>query len=280
MKFSKKQIISFIVISILIAAIPPTIYLLQQRQIIKSNALEPTAMCTPEDGSFPGGYSYTPGALEIYVSVIEANGNIGPIPGVYLRADKIDNNQGTGANAPKNFSDGAGCGFSAEGITDSSGHVNLEPLNCAHNNFKVSNVDPSGKYPGGLPPDVVFDSLATQFQKDGNNPSFITPDISNLPLDNGYAGILKLYYRRRPAVQQSTPTPTPTPPPTCLYTQTTCANNQECTNANINSNWCYAGTCITCTTPPPPTPTPTPTPASCPVPNTVTNIRINCPYCP
>lgn len=253
MKFSRKQIISFIIISILIAAIPPTLYLLQQRQILKSKALEPTAWCTPDDNSIPGGYSYIPGALEIYVSVIEADNSIGPIPGVYLRADMIENNKGTGVNAPRNSSDGPGCGFSAQGITGASGHVNLEPLNCNHNNFKVSNIDPEGIYPGGLPGDVEFDSTASTFQPDGNNQSNVfTPDISNLPLDNGYAGILKLYYKRKPS--QSIPTPSPTPTPTPSPTPTS-------------------------TLTPTPAPTPTPT-SSCPVPNTVTNIRIECPYCP
>lgn len=273
MKFSKKQIISFIVISIIIAAIPPTIYLLQQKQIIKSNALEPTALCTPDPnnpGSIPP-YSYTPGALEIYVSVIETNEAINPIPGVYLRADKIDNNPGTGDNRPINDIDGAGCGFSAEGITDALGHVNLEPLNCAHNNFKVSH----GSNPSGLPPDVEFDSLATQFQKDGNDPSFITPDISNLPLDNGYAGILKLFYRRRPSVQ-STPTPTPTPPGSCIGRVCTCSETSAGSCDQCNGGWCKGGFCETCS----PATTPTPTPPSCPVPNAVTNIRIDCPYCP
>lgn len=279
--FSKKQIIGFIGIAIIILAIPFTIFLTQQRQIFKNYALQSAAQCTPDDGSIPGGYSYTPGALEIYVSVIETNEAVGPIPGVYLRADKLGNNEGTGVNAPRNRSDGAGCGFSAEGITDGSGHVNLEPLNCNHNNFKVSNVDPSGKYPGGLPPDVVFDSQASTFQPDGNDQNNVyIPDISNLPLGNGYAGILKLYYRRKPPTQPTPPVPTP-----CYVGKvcSACGGTPGTCQPDCNGGWCNGGSCSSCSpesVASTPTPTPTSTPLSCPVPNTVTNIRIDCPYCP
>ena len=277
--FSKKQIISFIAIAIMVLAIPSTIYLTQQRQIVKNYALEGSAQCTPNrDDGTPGDYtySYKPGALEIYVSVIEEDGSIGPIPGVYLRADRKDNNPGTGENAPINWTDGAGCGFSAEGITDAGGHVNLEPLNCAHNNFIVSNVDPSGNIPGGLPPDVDFDSSATTFQPDGNDQSYsYTPDISNLPLGNGYAGILKLYYKRKP----SQPTPTPAPP-RCYVGKvcSECNGNPGVCQPDCEGGWCNGGRCDSCS---PAAIVPTPTPnLSCPIPASVSNIRINCPYCP
>lgn len=273
MNFSKKQIISLIVIGLLIAAIPPTVNLSQQRQTIKSYALESAAQCIPEPSN-PNSiapYSYTPGALEIYVSVIETNGDIGPIPGVYLRADKLGNNLGTPPNDPKNFIDGEGCGFSAEGITDGSGHVNLEPLNCAHNNFKVSNSDPKEKYPSGLPPDVDFDSTASTFQPDGNDLNNVyLPDISNLKLGNGYAGILKLYYKRKP----STP-----PPVQCIGKVCTCSGSSAGSCDQCNGGWCKGGFCETCTPPLVSTPI-TPTTPLCPVPDTVTNIRIDCPYCP
>lgn len=241
--FSKKQLIIFIGIVFVLLAIPLTVVFLQQTQIIRQNALQPTAVCIPTNGSIPGGYSYTPGSLEIYVHVVETNGAIGLIPGVFIRAVKKGNNLGTGANAPRNFADGPGCGFSKEGTTGSDGHVNLEPLNCAHNNFEVFILS-------GIPSDVEFDSTRSTFQPDGNNQTRLlpNPDIHNLALENGYAGILKLYYKRKPsAVPTNTPTPTPTGIPGA--------------------------------TPAPTTP-PGVTPLVCPVPNTVTNVHIDCPYCP
>jgi len=298
--FTKKQTISFIAILCILLVIPLTLVFLRRTQIIKQNALQTAPYtCVPDNGSIP--YTYTAGSLEVYVHVIEANGDIGLIPEIHVRAEQKGNNLGTGVNQPQGFSDGLNCGFIKEGITDSSGHVNLEPLNCGHNNFLVS-------VTSGLPPDVVFQDKLTKFQPNGNDQNnVILPDIGDLPLQNGYAGILKLYYKRTasvlptptniPGVPTATetpppgatvtpiqPTPTPTLPPTCTYTNTTCGgltpteNNNYCTNQNINSNWCFNGLCISCAVPPPPTPTPTP--AVCPIPATVTNIHIQCPYCP
>ncbi len=58
---------------------------------------------------------------------------------------------------------------------------------------------------------------------------------------------------------------TPTPVAGCTYTQMVCnginpaAADKVCTDANIKSNWCYAGKCVTCTTTPPGTPAGAPT---------------------
>ncbi len=285
--FTKRQIINLAAIILLLLAIPLTLVILKQRQETKQHALQTSAQCTPDDGSIPGGYSYTPGSLEIYTSVIETDGSINPIPGVHLKASKIDNNQGTGANAPINWADGSGCGFSAEGITDARGRMNLEPLNCAHNNFRVWYGE-SG--PGQLPSDVVLDESRSEFQPDGADQSNVkrSVDIGNLPLKNGFAGILKLYYRRNASVQPtptntpaptetpvpgatSTPTPTGTPVPTNTPTPTnTPSPTPTGTIAPTPTGTLTPTNTPTLTPTPIPTHTPTPTPTATPIPPTPT----------
>lgn len=284
--FSKKQIISVVFI---LLAIPLTLVFLRQTQVIKQNALESTITCHTDDiTNFPNGYEYSPGALDVWVVKSDGPGStneIGTISGVSIHAQaKHDNEPPEGSpNRARTEVDGGGCGFSADGTTDGNGYTHLEPLNCGHNNFAISS--------SGLPSNVIW--IGSTY----NNGALNANDISNLDLRNGTTDVIKLYYYETqgppspptdipnvptptdtPPTPTSTTGPSPTPPATCVYTPKTCVNNQECVNSNIESLWCYAGRCISCATPPPPTSTPTPT--ICPIPGAVTNIRIDCPYCP
>lgn len=199
----------------------------------RTHALPTTAICHTADPTFPNGYEYVPGALDVWVLYSDENGNeIGPIPGAFIHAEALHNNScdkdPTCPFHPRTEIDGPGCGFSADGMTDSRGFTHLEPLNCGHNNFALRVVS-------GLPPNVRY--VGSRFNDGGLN----QVDISQLELLNGRVDVVKLYYLPAPTPTSTptpipTPTPTPTPPPiggiVCPYNST-----QARVQKDLNDPW-------------------------------------------
>lgn len=229
-----RKILSLVVFFLLLLSIPVTIILVRQQQDIRQRAVASTVTCQTADSNFPNGYEYPPGALDVWVVVTENNGDVGPIPGVSVHAQALHNNEPPVGhpNHARTEIDGPGCGFSADGTTDSHGFTHLEPLNCGHNNFALA-------IPSGLPPDVIYDDATLN-----DGPRGIV-NVSQLELANGVTNVIKLFYKRRAPIIP-TPTPTPTPFPFQPFT---------------------------------PQATVTPTPSTCPVPQQVTNVIVECPFC-
>lgn len=257
MKFSKKQIIGFIVISLIISAIPPTLYLLKQRQILKSSALEASITCHTEDPAYPDGYEYTSGALDVWVVKSDGPGStneIGTFSGVSIHAEADHKNEppASSPNHARTEKDGPGCGFSADGTTDGNGYTHLEPLNCGHNNFAITATS-------GLPPNVIW--VGSTY----NNGDLNAVDISQLVLENGSTGVIKLYYYETttppPPIETPAPTtppppgetPAPTPAPVCnpenpgaMVCGDDCGSGGVGSCDQCNGGWCYGGFCKSC----------------------------------
>ena len=263
---SRKKLLNIIGLFLILIVIPITIVFLKQTQIFQPRALQPTVTCFTADPAFPNGYEYVPGALDVWVIKTDSTGTayLGPIPGVVIHAEKLQNGacftDASCPNHPRTAIDGPGCGQSADGTTDSRGFTHLEPLNCGHNNFALTN-------PSGLPP---FHKYMGATLNDG---PLNEVNISQLELLNGTTSVVKLFYLdETPSIPTNTPVPptnTPTPPPGATLTPTPTRTPTPIPGS---------------TNTPTPTRTPTPVPGSTntptPIPPTATPTRTPTPIPP
>lgn len=130
---------------------------------------------------------------------------------------------------------------------------------------------------GLLGADQEFSITGLPSQVSGQNGTWTGQGIgSTFTVTNGSTiGIILTWHPQIIPIPTSTPTSTPTPRPTATPTPTVTPTPRPTATLTPAPT-------LTLTSTPTPRPTATPTPTQipiCPVPNAVTNVRIECPYC-